>query len=61
LRSVSTSKDRRFLHTPPYAWELGAVAAAATIWKLLAKTEDVKSEPEAQAGSATEAPVRSQA
>ena len=58
---MSTSDDRRFLHTPPYAWELGAVAAAAAIWKLLSSTEEEKPEPEAQAGSATEAPVRSQA
>jgi hypothetical protein len=58
---MSTSKDRRFLHTPPYAWELGAVAAAAAIWKLLTATDEEKREPEAQAGSATEAPVRSQA
>ena len=58
---MSTSKDRRFLHTPPYAWELGVVAAAAAIWKLLSSGEAEKREPEAQAGSATEAPVRSQA
>ena len=57
---MSTSSDRRFLHTPPYAWELGAVAAAAALWKLL-KTGEEKAEPEAQAGSATVLPERPQA
>ena len=60
---MSTRKqDRTFLHTAPYAWELGAVAAAAAIWKLL-KTGEEKREPEAtsQAGSATVLPERPQA
>ncbi|HZO96879.1 MAG TPA: hypothetical protein VFB42_05865 [Gaiellaceae bacterium] len=30
-------RDSRFLRAPPYAFELGAVAAAAAIWRLLTK------------------------
>jgi hypothetical protein len=56
---VSTSKDRRFLHTPPYAWEIGAVAAAGAIWKLL-KTADKAERESTQAGNAAE-PTRTQA
>ena len=57
---MSTSKDRRFLHTPPYAWEIGVVAAAAAIWKLLSTAEHAEREQD-QAGSATPAPIRTQA
>ena len=57
---MSTAKDRRFLHVPPYGWEIGVVAAAAAIWKL-AKTADREESERDQAGSAAIPPTRTQA
>lgn len=56
---MSNAKDRRFLHTPPYAWEIGVVAAAGAIWKLLTKAEP--DEDAAQADKPADPPVRAQA
>lgn len=57
---MSTSKDRRFLHTPPYAWEIGVVAAAGVIWKLLKTSEPAEREPD-QAGRDAPPSTRTQA
>jgi hypothetical protein len=54
-------KDTRFLRTPPYAFEIGAVAAAFSIWKLLARAEREEAEGPGQAGKEAMPPNRRQA
>jgi hypothetical protein len=55
-----TRRDTAFLRTPPYAFEIGAAAAAVAIWKLL--TQAARDEREAdQAGNAATPPSRLQA
>ena len=55
-----TSRDKRFLHTPPYAFELGLVLAAGAVWQLLTRGAREESE-ESYSGSATAEPERTQA
>ena len=55
-----TSRDKRFLHTPPYAWEIGVLAAAGAIWQLLTRAEREEG-AQAHSGSATRPPERTQA
>jgi hypothetical protein len=45
-----TTKDKRFLRTPPYAFEVGVVVAAGALWQLLTRGARDESE-EDQAGS----------
>jgi hypothetical protein len=54
-------KDSRFLRTPPYAFEIGAVAAAISIWKLLTRAERDEEERPGQAGKEAMPPNRRQA
>jgi hypothetical protein len=57
-----THRDSRFLRTPPYAFQIGAVAAVGAVWKLL--TQAAREEREAdqdQAGKAATPPNRRQA
>jgi hypothetical protein len=46
-------RDTDFLSTPPYAYEIGAAAAAVAIWRLL--TKGVADERDAQAAQAAQA------
>ena len=55
-----TSRDKRFLHTPPYAWEIGVLAAAGAIWQLLTRAEREEREA-AHSGRAMRPPERTQA
>lgn len=55
-----TSRDKRFLHTPPYAFELGLVAAAVSVWRLLERGALEEDEPD-QAGSEVSPADRAQA
>jgi len=48
---VWTSKDTRFLRTPPYAFEWGVVVAAGALWQLLTRGARDEAEQEDQAGS----------
>jgi hypothetical protein len=54
------AKDKRFLNTPPYAFELGVVIAAGALWQLLTRGAREEAE-EDQAGSETMPPERTQA
>jgi hypothetical protein len=56
-----TSRDKRFLHTPPYAFELGLVVAAGAVWQLLTRGAREEAEGRDQAGSEATAPERTQA
>ena len=56
-----TSRDKRFLHTPPYAFELGLLAAAGAVWQLLTRGAREESELQDQVGSETMPPERTQA
>jgi hypothetical protein len=55
-----TSRDKRFLHTPPYAFELGLLLAAGAAWKLFTHGAREESEPD-QVGSEAIPPERTQA
>jgi hypothetical protein len=54
-------RDSRFLRTPPYAFEIGAVAAAVSIWKLLTRAARDEEERAGQAGKEATPPNRLQA
>jgi hypothetical protein len=56
-----TSRDKRFLHTPPYAFELGLLAAAGAVWQLLTRGAREEAELRNQVGSETMPPERTQA
>jgi hypothetical protein len=55
-----TSKDKRFLHTPPYAFELGLVLGAGALWQLLTRGAREEREQD-QVGSETTPAERAQA
>jgi hypothetical protein len=55
-----TSRDKRFLHTPPYAFELGLALAAGAVWKLLTRGAREESD-EHYSGSDATPPERTQA
>ena len=55
-----TSKDTRFLRTPPYAFEVGVVVAAGALWQLLTRGARDEHEQD-QAGSETMPAERAQA
>jgi hypothetical protein len=55
-----TSRDKRFLHTPPYAFELGLLLAAGAAWQLLNRGAREESEPD-QVGKEAIPPERTQA
>jgi hypothetical protein len=55
-----TSRDKRFLHTPPYAFELGLALAAGAVWQLLTRGAREESE-EDYSGSDATPPERTQA
>jgi hypothetical protein len=54
------AKDKRFLHTAPYAFEIGIVLAAGAAWQLLKRGAREEDEPD-QAGSEAMPPERTQA
>lgn len=55
-------RDTDFLRTPPYAFEIGAAAAAVAIWRLLTKgVADERDGQAAQAGKEATPPERPQA
>jgi hypothetical protein len=53
-------KDKRFLHTPPYAFEIGVVIAAGAAWQLLTRGAREEAEQD-QVGSEAMPPERTQA
>jgi hypothetical protein len=55
-------RDTDFLRTPPYAFEIGAAAAAVAIWRLLTKgLDDERAAQAAQAANTATPPERLQA
>jgi hypothetical protein len=54
-------KDKRFLNTAPYAFEIGVVLAAGAAWQLLKRGARDEEEPEDQVGSEAIPPERTQA
>ena len=56
-----TSRDKRFLHTPPYAFELGVVLAAGALWQLLTRGAREEAEQQDHVGSEATPPARTQA
>jgi len=58
---VWTSKDTRFLRTPPYTFEWGVVVAAGALWQLLTRGAREEAEQEDQAGSDPAPASRAQA
>lgn len=56
------AKDKRFLHTAPYAFEVGVVLAAGAAWQLLKRGARDEVEPDQdQVGSEAMPPDRTQA
>lgn len=58
------AKDKRFLHTAPYAFEIGVVLAAGAAWQLLKRGVRDEAEPDRdqdQVGSEAIPPDRTQA
>jgi hypothetical protein len=54
------AKDKRFLNTPPYAYEIGVVIAAGALWQLLTRGPREETERD-QAGNEAIPPERTQA
>ena len=54
------AKDKRFLNTPPYTFELGVLVAAGALWQLLTRGAREEAEQD-QVGSDAMPPERTQA
>ena len=54
------AKDKRFLNTPPYSYEIGVLIAAGALWQLLTRGAREEAERD-QVGSETMPPERTQA
>src|SRR5205823_13291925 len=57
---IVIAKDKRFLNTPPYTFELGVLVAAGALWQLLTRGAREEAEQD-QVGSDAMPPERTQA